>query len=140
MTVAPLPYMIITLGIYGLGQGVAMPSATLIVQAGSSRHQLGMATSAIAFIRSLGGSMGVAISGSVMMGVLAMQLADLPVDGPVVEREGLTAILSLAAPLRLRVIEAYRDAIVMSFVLSLFTMVLALALGSRLRNTVMDGR
>lgn len=137
VTDAPLLYMIIALGVYGLGQGVAMPSATLIVQAGSNPGQLGMATSAIAFIRSLGGSTGVAVSGGVMASVLAVQLARLPVDAASVEKGGLTTIASLAAPVRLGVIDAYRDAIVMSFAISLLMMVLALCLGATLRNHVM---
>lgn len=140
VTEAPLLYMIVALGVYGLGQGVAMPSATLIVQAGSRPDQLGMATSAIAFIRSLGGAAGVAVSGGVMSAVLAVRLARLPVDAALINKEGLTAISSLAAPVRAGVIDAYSDAIVMSFAISLLMMFLALGLGATLRNQVMTDR
>jgi len=55
-------FMVIT----GLGLGTTMPSFTIAVQNAVPYKQMGAATSATAFFRSIGGSVGLAILGSVM--------------------------------------------------------------------------
>jgi EmrB/QacA subfamily drug resistance transporter len=52
--------------IMGLGLGVAMPLYTLIVQNAFPPQRLGVVTSATTFFRSIGGTMGVAILGTVV--------------------------------------------------------------------------
>ncbi|MEJ0000174.1 MAG: MDR family MFS transporter [Verrucomicrobiota bacterium] len=48
----------------GAGLGLVMPNLTVAIQNAVQGHDLGAATSASAFIRSLGGALGVAVSGT----------------------------------------------------------------------------
>jgi len=57
----------------GCGLGLVMPNLTVAIQNSVERHHLGVATSVSAFIRSLGGALGVAVSGT----VVAVRLRDL---------------------------------------------------------------
>lgn len=54
------------LGLLGLGTGLGMPNAVVIVQNSVPRTSLGIATASMSFLRSLGGAFGVALSGCVM--------------------------------------------------------------------------
>jgi EmrB/QacA subfamily drug resistance transporter len=63
-------YTIVT----GLGLGITMPVFTIAVQNAVPHSQLGVATSATAFFRSIGGSVGLAVLGSVMNNKFAAQL------------------------------------------------------------------
>jgi MFS family permease len=58
------------LGLLGLGTGLGMPNAVVIVQNSVPRASLGIATASMSFLRSLGGAFGVALSGCVMHSVL----------------------------------------------------------------------
>jgi EmrB/QacA subfamily drug resistance transporter len=55
-------FMVVT----GLGMGLTMPAFTISVQNAVSPNIIGVATSAMSFFRSMGGSIGLAILGSVM--------------------------------------------------------------------------
>jgi EmrB/QacA subfamily drug resistance transporter len=57
------------LGLLGLGTGLGMPNAVVIVQNSVPRASLGIATASMSFLRSLGGAFGVALSGCVMHSV-----------------------------------------------------------------------
>lgn len=118
------------LTVFGLGQGIAMPSATLIVQALAGPDRVGMATAAIAFIRSMGGSVGIAVSGGVMSALLSARLAKIPVAGLQGGKLGLKAIATLPGPARYAVLQAYHGAIAGTFAMSLGIMVLALVVSS----------
>jgi MFS family permease len=61
---------LVALAILGLGTGLGMPNAVVIVQNAVPRRMLGTATGSMSFIRSLGGAIGVALSGCVMRFVL----------------------------------------------------------------------
>jgi EmrB/QacA subfamily drug resistance transporter len=52
--------------VMGLGIGFVMPNLTTAIQNAVSRRDLGAATSAAAFLRSLGGALGVALSGAIL--------------------------------------------------------------------------
>jgi len=54
------------LGLLGLGTGLGMPNAVVIVQNSVPRASLGIATASMSFLRSLGSAFGVALSGCVM--------------------------------------------------------------------------
>jgi EmrB/QacA subfamily drug resistance transporter len=70
-------YMVIT----GLGLGVTMPLYLLAVQNAVPYRVLGTATSSTAFLRSLGGSVGLAVFGSVMNNQFAtMLITKLPTE------------------------------------------------------------
>jgi MFS family permease len=50
----------------GFGIGFVMPNLTTAIQNAVERRDLGAATSASAFLRSLGGALGVALSGAIL--------------------------------------------------------------------------
>jgi EmrB/QacA subfamily drug resistance transporter len=67
------------IAITGLGMGITMPLWTIAIQNTVSYRILGVATSSSAFFRSLGGSVGLAVFGSVMNNRFASQfIARLP--------------------------------------------------------------
>ncbi len=87
----------------GLGIGLVMPNLTTAIQNGVARSELGGATATAAFFRSLGGALGVALSGA----VLAMHLRLLPA-GLLAAGGGVAEIASLPAAQRAVVFSAYR--------------------------------
>ncbi|MGH9067354.1 MAG: MDR family MFS transporter, partial [Acidimicrobiales bacterium] len=65
--------------VLGLGLGLIMPVLTLVVQNAVSFQDLGVATSGVNFFRQIGGSIGVALAGTLFTSRLATQLvAHLP--------------------------------------------------------------
>ena len=67
--------------VIGLGLGLTMPIFTLIVQNSVPYSRLGVATSVTQFFRSIGGTLGAAVFGSVMTNRFASAFsANLPVD------------------------------------------------------------
>jgi EmrB/QacA subfamily drug resistance transporter len=65
------PAFLCALALLGLGTGLGMPNAVVIIQNSVDRGALGIATASMSFLRSLGGSLGVALSGCVMHFTLA---------------------------------------------------------------------
>ncbi len=65
-------YMVIT----GLGLGVTMPLYVIAVQNAFDHSRLGVVTSAVTFFRSIGGTVGVAVMGSVMATSFQNRVAD----------------------------------------------------------------
>jgi EmrB/QacA subfamily drug resistance transporter len=59
-----LTTIVATMIVFGLGVGTVMPLFTVIVQNAVERREMGVATALLAFFRSVGGTMGVAILGS----------------------------------------------------------------------------
>lgn len=66
----PLWSVEVLLAFAGLGLGTALPVATVCVQNAVERHQLGTATAAFNFFRSLGSAIFVAVFGAVFIGLL----------------------------------------------------------------------
>jgi EmrB/QacA subfamily drug resistance transporter len=98
------------LGLLGLGTGLGMPNAVVIVQNSVPRASLGIATASMSFLRSLGGAFGVAISGCLMHFVF---------DSIVRPGHGATAN-------NIHVADALRPAIAASFALGATMMLFAL--------------
>jgi EmrB/QacA subfamily drug resistance transporter len=75
----------------GVGLGVTFPVYTLVVQNTVPYRMLGVATSSIQFFRSIGGTLGLAVLGSVMTNRFAAELAKVVPAGvkEVVPREQL---------------------------------------------------
>jgi EmrB/QacA subfamily drug resistance transporter len=65
------------LAILGIGTGLGMPNATVVVQNAVPHARLGIATASMSFLRALGGAVGVALSGFVMHHVLTALSSDL---------------------------------------------------------------
>jgi EmrB/QacA subfamily drug resistance transporter len=71
----------LSLGVMGVGMGMAMLSLLLAGQSAVSREQLGIATSLGQFSRSIGGAVGVALMGTVMTASLAaLQGPEMPLQ------------------------------------------------------------
>jgi EmrB/QacA subfamily drug resistance transporter len=67
--------------VLGVGMGTAMPTFTLAVQNAAAPGQIGAATAAVQFFRSIGSTIGVALLGTLLSVGLARGLAaDLPPD------------------------------------------------------------
>src|SRR5262249_25802592 len=115
-TLLPLELSLVALGV---GLGLVMPNLTTAIQNAVDPADLGVATSAASFFRSLGGALGVALSGAWMTSKLHQLLPPGHAEqmgSSVVERSS-TASPALPAPERLLVTEAYRHAIGSTFVL-----------------------
>jgi EmrB/QacA subfamily drug resistance transporter len=107
-------YMIVL----GLGLGMVMQVLVLAVQNAVDRRDLGTATGAATFLRSMGGSFGVALFGAVLSNRLATNLADMLPGGrlpPGVSESALRGspkvILSLPPAVRSIVIDAFARSI-----------------------------
>jgi len=67
--------------VMGLGLGVTFPLYTIAVQNTVSRQMMGVATSSLQFFRTIGGTLGLAILGSVLNNRFAAQLVDTVPQG-----------------------------------------------------------
>ena len=90
-----------------------MPTLTVVIQNAVPRGDLGVATSGMSFLRSLGGSVGVALSGGIMTARLhALLPKDLPnFGGGSLLDAGVQQIGTLPEALRGSVLSAYQHAI-----------------------------
>jgi EmrB/QacA subfamily drug resistance transporter len=100
LSVLPIEAVLVILG---LGIGFVMPNLTTAIQNAVARSDLGAATATAAFFRSLGGAVGVALSGAVLAASLHDVLSGL--HAPV---EGVAQIVGLPEAQRALVLEAYR--------------------------------
>jgi hypothetical protein len=64
----------------GVGMGISFPVFTLVVQNAVDHSQLGVATASTQMFRSIGGTVGTAILGSILNSALASKLGDLSSD------------------------------------------------------------
>ena len=109
--------------------GIAMPNATVIVQNNAAPPEaLGPATSTRTFLRSVGGSLGIAVSGGVTTATLREEAARLPSTlrlAEILER-GTAAFAHLSSGQQQQLADVYRHAIHASLVTGGFVMGLAL--------------
>jgi EmrB/QacA subfamily drug resistance transporter len=98
--------------ILGLGVGMVMPNLTTAIQNAVPRAVLGGATATAAFFRSLGGALGVALSGA----VLAAQLHRVP-GGLQSAADGVARIAGLPMAQRAAVFAAYRAGLAGAFMM-----------------------
>jgi MFS family permease len=101
----------------GLGLGLVMPNLTIAIQNAVQRYELGVATSTLAFFRSLGVAVGVALAGAIMTSrlhvLLPSELAGTGMGSAL--DQGIDKIALLPEAARAVVVEAYRRAIVTTF-------------------------
>ncbi len=110
---APAAWLEGVLVFVGLGLGAAMPNLTTVIQNGVEPRDLGVATSANALFRSLGGAFGVALAGALVNAVL---FARLGADGALaLHTGGAAGSESLAHVLSAPAIAAYEAAVVVTF-------------------------
>jgi EmrB/QacA subfamily drug resistance transporter len=125
---APPTVFLISMGALGLGMGMGMPNLTTAVQNAVVHRELGAATGAMSFVRSLGGALGVAASGTIMSARLATAFATSGLDlRALTEHRAQT--LSHFTPLQHAAVDAaYRTALTGCFLLSGVVMTVAFVL------------
>jgi EmrB/QacA subfamily drug resistance transporter len=96
--------------VMGLGIGLVMPNLTTAIQNAVPRRDLGAATAAAAFFRSLGSALGAALAGA----VLAVHLVGL-MGGAGHLPGGVLEIAGLPAAQRALVLDAYRAGLASAF-------------------------
>jgi len=104
----------------GLGMGMGMPNLTTAVQNAVAHRELGAATGAMTFSRSLGGALGVAASGAIMSARLAMAHTGpngTPSVATLTER-GMRAMSDLTPAQHLGISAAYQAALAGCFLVS----------------------
>lgn len=104
----------IFMGIMGLGLGMVMQNLVLVVQNSVDVRQVGAASSAVAFFRSLGGTLGVSVLGAVLASRVSTIIGDgiTSIKAPAAELESLASgtipnVSELSAPVRTLVETAY---------------------------------
>ncbi|MBQ1081131.1 MULTISPECIES: MDR family MFS transporter [unclassified Nocardiopsis] len=130
--------------VLGSGLGLVMQVVVLVVQNASSYDDLGVSTSSATFFRSVGGSFGTAVFGSVFAGQLASNLAaragslDLPagVDATSLESDP-SAIDRLPPQVQAGFLEVYADAIDTVFLCAVPVALVGLVLALFLRQDVL---
>jgi EmrB/QacA subfamily drug resistance transporter len=95
----------------GTGIGFVMPNLTTAIQNAVGRGELGGATAAAAFLRSLGGALGVAASGAALTSRLSALPSSLQAAG------GVLQVASFAPQQRAAVLLAYRSGLSNAFAL-----------------------
>lgn len=111
----------LALVLLGFGLGVNMPVLTVAVQNAVERRDLGAATAALGFVRSLGGAIGVAVFGTLLInGVTAALLkagigAQAGVDVRRIIDQGPQSLLALPDALREPVVGAFAESFVTLF-------------------------
>lgn len=115
----------------GVGLGLVMPTLTVAIQNAVERRDLGVATSASAFFRSLGSAVGVALAGAIMTAELHRLLpaayTEAAAGGPSLLEEGVQGIARLPLAQHEAIVAAYRHAIAAAFVAGAVVAALALA-------------
>ena len=127
--------------VLGLGMGMGMPNAVTAVQNAIRREQMGVATGALGFVRSLGGAAGVALTGGIVTLVLKIVLSGehLGVDVHELINQGVRSAVHLTALERASFIGAYRQAIEWSFIVCTLFMAGALATVTSLPDEELRG-
>ncbi len=111
--------------VLGVGIGSVMQVLVLAVQNDVDQRDLGVATSAASFFRSLGGSVGSALFGAVLSARLAYWLPELLPAGAAAELDPSTlqgspeVIAALPADVHAAVVEAYANSIETVFLLAI---------------------
>ncbi|MEV0676373.1 DHA2 family efflux MFS transporter permease subunit [Actinosynnema sp. NPDC050436] len=96
--------------VLGLGVGMCMPVPVVVVQSTSSYEDLGVATSGVSFIRTLGSSFGVAIFGTVYASTLPEKLAAaVPPGVDPRAASNVQALHALPEQVKAPIIAAYAD-------------------------------
>ncbi|HEY0424874.1 MAG TPA: MDR family MFS transporter [Rhodopila sp.] len=126
-TAAPPVAFLVSMAALGLGMGMGMPNLTTAVQNAVAHRELGAATGAMSFVRSLGGALGVATSGTIMSSRLAAAFAGAPgtVDVGALAQHGMQALSHFNPAQQAGVGAAYRTALTGCFLLSAVVMTVA---------------
>jgi EmrB/QacA subfamily drug resistance transporter len=128
--------------VLGAGIGLSMQTLTLIVQNTSSYEDLGVATSGVTFLRTLGSSFGAAVFGSLFANFLAGPLADAlrasPGVNPAVTHTP-KALHALPAEKIAPILHAYAEALDKVFLWATPVAVIGFALALTLKEVPLRG-
>ncbi|TWE28159.1 MFS transporter [Prauserella muralis] len=111
-----LVWMGVFLALMGVGVGALMQNLVLVAQNTVGMRDIGSATAAVTFFRTLGGSAGVSALGAVLASQVsgnitaALSARGIPVGGAVNDGGGTLDLAALPAPVREIVRAAYGDA------------------------------
>ena len=118
---------LVSMAALGLGMGMGMPNLTTAVQNAVAYRELGAATGAMSFARSLGGALGVATSGTIMSSRLATAMTGggARLDLGALSQQGVQALAHLTPSQQAGISAAYRTALTGCFLLSGVVMTVA---------------
>jgi EmrB/QacA subfamily drug resistance transporter len=129
---------VIYMVIIGIGLGSTMPVLLVAVQNAVEHRDLGAATSAVSFFRSLGGSLGVALFGALLANRLADQLAQRLPPGTSLDPAALQAspdqLKSLPPAVHEQVTLSFAHALHLVFLAAVPFAIAAFVLATRLRE------
>ncbi|MCB5237971.1 MDR family MFS transporter [Niallia circulans] len=80
-----VPMAILSMIVFGLGLGIGMPVFSIATQNAVSHKELGVVTASTQLFRNLGGTIGIAVMGTVMANNLKTNLQDTMQNSPVVK-------------------------------------------------------
>ena len=80
-----VPMAILSMIVFGLGLGIGMPVFSIATQNAVSHKELGVVTASTQLFRNLGGTIGIAVIGTVMANNLKTNLQDTMQNSPVVK-------------------------------------------------------
>lgn len=127
---------------FGAGLGLTMQTIVVAVQNAVPMRDMGVATSAVTFTRSLGGAVGTAIFGAVLNTRLAHYLAEamgganVPVESgnPEMAANNIQSMQALEEPIRSIVLGAYTNALTDLFLLTVPVVLLAFVIALFLKE------
>jgi hypothetical protein len=128
-----------SLALYGAGVGATFPIMLVAIQNAADPRDIGAATSAVNFFRSMGGSFGAAVLWSVLIIALTAKLAgsgaaSLPGNTIALLQGGAEAFTSLSPALRTTLVPALASAFHIVFAAAAGLCVIALAIATLLRE------
>jgi EmrB/QacA subfamily drug resistance transporter len=100
----------------GVGVGMSMQNLVLVIQNTVPLREIGAASGAVTFFRSLGGTVGVSVLGAILAGQVATNISEglakagIPVTGDAAAAGGSLNIAALPEPIKEIVRAAYGDA------------------------------
>ncbi len=134
---APMVFLV-SMALLGLGMGMGMPNITVAVQNAVAHRELGAATGAMTFARSLGGALGVATSGTIMTQRLSGAFGHIGgIDVADLTAHGVEALARFTPAQQAMVSDVYRGALTGCFVLSGVVMTIAFVLVLGLPDTLL---
>jgi MFS family permease len=143
------PYLMIAIIMFffGAGLGMTMQVVVTAVQNSVDRRHMGVATASVAFFRSMGGAIGVALFGAILNTRLATHLKEV-VPAAAQAQLGqasrsindVTAIRALPEPIKTWVLTAFTGAMDDVFLIAVPFMVLALIIAITMREKPLAGR
>lgn len=128
-TESPTWHLYLFTCVMGMGLGMVMQVLVIVVQNTVEPHLLGVATSSVTLFRSVGGSIGVALFGTVFSQVLKSGLERLIPEGTELPRSmDPKAIQHLPTAIHHDYLLAFGDAIHAAFLMAMCVMILAFVL------------